>query len=193
MIAAMMLAAFQAATPAPPAAPPPAAKERTIVREIIVNDRPADKPASGERVTDGSSSVIRVTVDESKPIRVVPCGDKGDYCTLDDQQAKAETKTGSRPDRREIRVVRTAGSVDSVSLSAFSCANGAKVESESLDKDGKKSRIMICAMGDTNVAKAQQLRDAAKRIEGDTDLSPETRTRITLAINEAIAKLPVNE
>jgi hypothetical protein len=192
MIAAMMLAAFQAATPAAPAAPPSAAKERTIVREMVV-ERPADKLASGKRVADETSSVIRVTVDDSKPIRVVPCGDKGVYCAVDDQHAKAETKTGSGPERREIRVVRTAGSVDDVSVSAFSCANGAKVESESLDNDGKKSRVMICAMGDTNVAKAQQLRDAAKRIEGDTNLSPDARTRIVLAINEAIAKLPVNE
>lgn len=188
MIAAMMLAALQVATPAPPAA----VKERTVVREVII-DRSVDGSASGERISPGTSSAIRATVDESKAIRAVPCGDKGDYCTVDDQHAKADTKTDTEPKRRKIRVIRTAGSVDNISVSAFSCANGTKVESETLDKDGKKSRVMICAMGDTNVAKAQQLRDAAKRIEGDTNLSPEARNRIVLAINEAIARLPVNE
>ncbi|WP_338502877.1 hypothetical protein V6R86_06015 [Sphingomonas kaistensis] len=185
MIATMMLAAIQAATPVPPVALPSAKGERTIVREVIV-DRPADGSASSERV-------IRVTVDESKAIRVVPCGDKGDMCAVDDPHAKDEVKTRSGQERREIRVVRGAGPADGASVKSFSCAKGAKVESETLDKDGNKNRIMICAMGDSNVSKAQQLRDAAKRIEADTNLSPETRTRLAVAINEAIAKLPVNE
>ncbi len=192
MIATMMLAAIQAATPVPPVALPSAKGERTVVREVIV-DQPADGSASSERVSRGTSSVIRVTVDESKAIRVVPCGDKGDMCAVDDPHTKNEVKTRSGQERREIRIVRGAGPADGESVKSFSCSKGAKVESETLDKDGKKNRIMICAMGDSNVSKAQQLRDAAKRIEADTNLSPETRTRLAVAINEAIAKLPVNE
>ena len=59
---------------------------------------------------------------------------------------------------------------------------------------GKKTRVMICAKGgSSNVSRVQQLRDAAKRIAADPTLSEETRSRITVAINEAIAKLPASE
>jgi hypothetical protein len=53
---------------------------------------------------------------------------------------------------------------------------------------------MICAKGGgSDISRVQQLREAAKRIEADPNLSQQTRTCITLANNEAIAKLPVNE
>ena len=54
--------------------------------------------------------------------------------------------------------------------------------------------LTACAKGSSsNVSKVQQLRDAAKRIGADTNLSEETRARIALAINEAIARLPASE
>jgi hypothetical protein len=96
-------------------------------------------------------------------------------------------------ERREVRILREPGA-PGTRVPMLSCDDGAKVDSEATDKDGKKTRVMICAKGgSSNLSKVQQLREAAKRIEADTNLSPETRARVALAINEAIAKLPANE
>jgi hypothetical protein len=45
----------------------------------------------------------------------------------------------------------------------------------------------------TDVSAVMRLREVAKRIEGDTSLSAEARNRVLVAINDAIARLPVSE
>lgn len=176
MLAFLMLAAAQPA-PSPPSADKPG---ETVIREVVIRksgDARPDAKNKQERheiivIRDGKEPAVAGTPE--RRIRVVDVsGDKGE-------------------ERREIRIQREPGAAGA-RIAMLSCDDGAKVDSEATDKDGKKTRVMICAKGGSSVSRVQQLRDAAKRIEGDTNLSPEARTRIVTAINEAIARLPASE
>ena len=186
MFATMILAAAaaQAATPVPPA--PPAAKPgETVIREIVIRKEGDAKQGAAEKgkqerreiivIRDGKGSPAAVGGNPERRIRIV------------------DLAPGRGEQRREVRILREPGA-GGERIAMLSCDDGAKVDSEATDKDGKKTLVMICAKGGSGkVSKVQQLRDAAKRIATDPNLSEETRSRITLAINEAIAKLPVNE
>ncbi|NJC05408.1 hypothetical protein GGQ97_001201 [Sphingomonas kaistensis] len=166
MLATLILAAAQAAAPVPP--PPPAASpgQQVVIREIVVH-RDGDAKAAPPKGKE-----------ERREIMIIRSGDRA--------------AAGKDSERREVRILREPGA-PGTRIAMLSCDDGAKVDSEATEKDGKKTRVTICAKGSSNVSRTQQLRDAAKRIAADPDLSEETRTRITLAINEAIARLPVNE
>ena len=56
----------------------------------------------------------------------------------------------------------------------LSCDNGAKVESEAVDKDGKKTRVMICAQGGNQV---EALERASKRVADNKDIPEDVRGR----------------
>ena len=179
MIAFLMLAAAQAATPVPPA-PAPSQPGETVIREIVVHSD--GKPTDPKRK------------EERREIVIVRSGDRAVAGNEPGRRVRiVDIAPGKPGERREVRILREPGA-PGTKVAMLSCDDGAKVDSEATDKDGKKTRVMICAKGgDSNVSRVQQLREAAKRIEADPNLSPETRTRIALAINEAIAKLPVNE
>jgi hypothetical protein len=181
MFATMILAAAaaQAAAPVPPA--PPAAKPgETVIREIVIRKEGDAKQGAAEKgkqerreiilIRDGKGSPAAAGGNPERRIRIV------------------DVAPGKGEERREVRILREPGE----RIAMLSCDDGARVDSQATDKDGKKTRVMICAKG-SKVSKVRQLRDAAKRIATDPNLSEETRSRITLAINEAIAKLPVNE
>lgn len=167
MITALLLAAAQPATPAPP---PADGGKRTVVREVIVSDAPAGSAAA----KDDKGK------EERREIVIIRHG----------YRAKAAGANGE--ERREVRILRGSGSAGE-RATMIECGDGAKVDSEAVDKDGRKTRVMICAGGGSSASRIQQLRDAAKRIQSDTNLSEEARTRIALAINEAIARLPASE
>lgn len=184
MFATMIFAAAgaaQAAAPVPPA--PPAAKPgETVIREIVIRNDGDAKQGAAEKgkqerreiivIRDGKGSPAAAGGNSERRIRIV------------------DVAPGKGEERREVRILRKPGE----RIAMLSCDDGAKVDSQATDKDGKKTRVMICAKGGSSkVSKVQQLRDAAKRIATDPNLSEEARSRITLAINEAIAKLPVNE
>ncbi|GAA4022314.1 hypothetical protein GCM10022280_23700 [Sphingomonas swuensis] len=77
------------------------------------------------------------------------------------------------------------------------CGSERRFETDAeVTREGRKekTRILLCSKGDeSDVAWVERLRSAAKRIEADDNLSPEARTRVVAAINEAIAKAPVRE
>ncbi|WP_426266672.1 hypothetical protein [Sphingomonas sp. LHG3443-2] len=177
MLTLLMLAAAHSAPPAPPAAK----SGETVIREIVVRQsgdaKPGDKDKQERReiivIRDGKETAAAGTPE--RRIRIV------------------DVAPGKGEERREVRILREPGA-PGTRIAMLSCDDGAKVDSEATDKDGKKTRVMICTKGgSSNVSRVQQLRDAAKRIEGDTNLSPEARTRVVTAINEAISKLPANE
>jgi hypothetical protein len=183
MIATLMLAAaVQVAVPTPPPPPSPVdAGARTIVRDIVIHEHPRSEAKDGE----GKQ--------ERREIIVIRESDRTAQTGPDRRVRIVDVVPGKGSERREIRILREPGG-PGTRVAMLSCDDGAKVDSEATDKDGKKTGVMICAKGgSSNVSKAQQLRDAAKRIEADANFSQEARTRIVLAINEAIAKLPVNE
>jgi hypothetical protein len=75
----------------------------------------------------------------------------------------------SRPasgERREIRILREPGAAGT-KIAMLSCDNGAKVDSEAVDKDGKKTRVMICAQGGNQV---EALERASKRVADNKDI-----------------------
>jgi hypothetical protein len=153
MIATLMLAAFQAATPVPPAPPAATAHEdRTIVREIVIREHPAGK--SGAK--DGKEQ------------------------------------------RREIRIVRRGAPSAGDRAMIEGCEGRALVDVDDTasapGKPADRTRVLVCAKsGTTDVSAVKRLREVAKRIEGDTSLSAEARNRVLVAINDAIARLPVSE
>jgi hypothetical protein len=54
----------------------------------------------------------------------------------------------------------------------------------------KKTKILICSRGDASAEeRAKRLERALARISADEDLSPETKTRITTALRDAIARV----
>lgn len=178
MLAFLMLAA--AAQPAPPA-PPVAKPGETVIREVVIRKSGDARPSETAKEERREIIIIR----EGKETAVAG--------TPESRVRMVDVTGGKGEERREVRIFREPGA-PGARIAMLSCDDGAKVDSEATDKDGKKTRVMICAKGgSSNVSRVQQLRDAAKRIEGDTNLSPEARTRVVAAINEAIAKLPVNE
>lgn len=181
MIAFLMLAATQAATPVPPA-PARSQPGQTVIREIVIHSDRDGKATDPKRK------------EERREIVIVRSGDRAVAGSDSERRVRIiDVAPGKPGERREVRILREPGA-PGTKVAMLSCDDGAKVDSEATDKDGKKTRVMICAKGGgSNVSRVQQLREAAKRIEADPNLSPETRTRIALAINEAIAKLPVNE
>jgi hypothetical protein len=63
-------------------------------------------------------------------------------------------------------------------------------EEKTADGKGKKTRIMICSRGEGSAEeRAKKLEHALARINAHGELSPETRTRITTALREAITRL----
>lgn len=177
------LAAFQAAAPVPTAPPAPKPGQQTVIREVVI--------------TRGDGAKSAATSDEQhREIIVIREGKEGTASAANPDRSLriVEMHPGrGGSERREVLILREPGA-PGTRVTMLSCDDGAKVDSEATDKDGKKTRVMICAKGgSSNVSKVQQLREAAKRIEAHTNLSPETRARVALAINEAIAKLPANE
>jgi hypothetical protein len=153
MIATLMLAAVQAATPVPPTPPAATAKEdNTTIREIIIREHPAGKS--------------------------------------DARQGKEQ--------RREIRVVRRGAPSAGDRVMIEGCEGRALVDVDDTTsapgKPADRTRVLVCAKdGTTDVTAVNRLREVAKRIKGDSNLSAEARNRVLVAINEAIAKLPVSE
>lgn len=182
MFAFVMLAAVQAVMPAEPAVPS-AKPGHTVIREVVVH-----------RDDDAGKTAGSKAREERREIVIIRDAKDAATAGRPERRIRIVDVEGSKPgEHREIRIRREANA-PGARIAMLSCHNGAKVDSEATDTDGKKTRVMICAKGgSSNVPKAQQLRDAAKRIAADSSLSRETRTRVVLAINEAIAKLPVNE
>ena len=177
MLTFLMLAAAHPAPPAPPAARP----GETVIREIVVRQSGDAKPGNKDK-------------QERREIIVIRDGKETAVAGTPERRIRVVDVTGGKgEERREVRILREPGA-PGTRIAMLSCDDGAKVDSEATDKDGKKTRVMICAKGgSSNVSRVQQLRDAAKRIAADPNLSEETRSRITVAINEAIAKLPASE
>jgi hypothetical protein len=181
MIAFLMLAAAQAAAPVLPA-PAAAQPGQTVIREIVIH-------------RDGDGKAHPSTrKEERREIVIIRSGDRAVAGNEPERRVRIVDVAPSKPgESREVRILREPSAVGTM-IEMLPCHDGAKVDSEATDKDGKKTRVMICAGGGgSNITRVQQLREAAKRIEADPNLSQETRTRVALAINEAIAKLPVNE
>jgi hypothetical protein len=110
---------------------------------------------------------------------------------------KSDARQG-KEQRREIRVVRRGAPSAGDRVMIEGCEGRALVDVDDTTsapgKPADRTRVLVCAKGGgTDVSAVKRLRDVAKRIEGDTSLSAEARNRVLLAINEAVAKLPVSE
>ncbi|GAA4001695.1 hypothetical protein [Sphingomonas humi] len=171
MLTTLLLTALIQAAPATPAPP---ADPRKVVRETVIREY-ADGSVTTERKGEGAGQ------DVQRNVIIMRSGKDG----------PAEHR-----EIREVRVVRPGGPGAPVAMLG-GCEGGRKFETEADATDkGKqsKTRILLCAKGgETDVAWVQRLRDAAKRIEADTNLSPETRTRVITALNQAIAQSSARE
>jgi hypothetical protein len=163
----LMTALIQAA----PAAPAPPAEPKKVVRETIIREY-ADGTVSTERKGEGGTREVERNV----------------LIIRDGKDAPGE--------RREVRVLRKGAPGAHMAVLA-DCQGGRKFETEADAGDkGKqsKTRILLCSKGgETDVAWVQRLRDTAKRIESDENLSPETRTKVVAALNQAIAHSTARE
>lgn len=171
MLTTMLMTALLQATPAPPTPPTPPAAPKKVVRETIIREY-SDGTVSTERKGEGERREIQRNV----------------IVIRDGKDAPGE--------RREVRVLR--GGAPGAHMAVLTdCQGGRKFETEadSGDKDKQsKTRILLCAKGgETDVAWVQRLRDTAKRIERDENLSPETRTKVVAALNQAIAQSTARE
>lgn len=117
------------------------------------------------------------------------------------------TPQAARPgERREVIVVREVGRDGKVTerrteqvagggreLPRRQCA-GRKFEVDepaaATGNARQRTRILICGEGQNDARWAQTLRDAARRIEGSADMSPEVKTRVLAALNAEISRLP---
>lgn len=166
LISLLGLAAIQVAATAP-SPKPETGEEKRIVKQIIIHER-GDKKRAGQKTVERDVIVTRPGTD-------LP-----------------------RNGEREIRIIRTPGQPPAPELAMIrDCEGARKFETEADGtRDGKKTRtrVLLCSKGaETDVAWVQRLRDAAKRIEGDENLSPETKARVVAALNQAITQSSARE
>jgi hypothetical protein len=68
------------------------------------------------------------------------------------------------------------------------CDGGDKVVGESGEKDGKKTKIVICARGGPTAATAERIEQALARIRANDELSDEQKARIETALRSAVER-----
>lgn len=169
MLTTLLFAAVQAAAPLQPVAQ---SGERTVVREIVVHRDDKATAARGK--------------DERREIVIIRSGDRAAAGSRPEPRVRiVDVAPGKEGERREIRILREPGAAGT-EIAMLSCDNGAKVESEAVDKDGKKTRVMICAQGGNQV---EALERASKRVADNTDIPEDVRTKVLSQMNAEIARL----
>jgi hypothetical protein len=176
MITTLMLAAVQAATPVPPAPPAAAPGDRTIVREIVIHEHPAGK--SDDKAKDKG---------QRREIMIIRSGDRAAARGEANRRIRiVDVDPGKPGERREIRILREPGRAQGARVAMLDCDSGSKVDSESVGKDGKKTRVMVCAKGGNQV---EALERASKRIAENKELPDDVRTRVLAQMEAQIARL----
>lgn len=178
MIATLMLAAVQAATPVPPAPPAAAPGDRTIVREIVIHEH------AGDMAKDGKNK------EQRREIIMIRSGDRAATAKgeVDKRIRIVDVEPGKAGERREIRILREPGG-PGPRIAMLDCDSGSKVDSETTGKDGKKTRVMVCAKGAEGASRVEALEKAAKRIADNKELPEDVRTRVISSLNEEIGRL----
>ena len=104
-------------------------------------------------------------------------------------------KTETVEVKKVVRIVdgkEVAGGDREVERLAASCSARSFETTAELDKNGQKQRtkIKLCAKdGETDAQWKATLKDALKRLDGMTDLAPESRTKIAADLNAEIARV----
>lgn len=169
MLAMLMTAAVQAATPVPPTPPATTPGDRTIVREITF-EQGKDKPERREIIIIRGGDRAAAAKDEAdRKVRIVDL---------------ESDKTG---ERREIRILRAGGLGSRIAM--LDCDSGSKIDSESIGKDGRKTRVMVCAGGSEGASRVEALEKAARRIADNKELPEDVRTRVVSSLNAEIGRL----
>lgn len=169
MIATLMMAALQAA-PVPPATPAPSAGDRTVVREIVIHDH-ADKAAKGK--------------EERREIVIIRSDDRKAAAEGDRRVRIVDVRPGEGGEQREVRILREPGAA-APRIAMIDCDASSKVDAEATDKDGKKTRVMVCAQGGNQV---EALERASKRIAENKELPEDVRARVLAQMSAQIARL----
>lgn len=175
MIATMMLAAIQASAPVPATPPAPRPGDRTVVRQIVIHQHPGAKPATNATDRQERSEIIIVRDGDDKAAAGGP-----------DRRVRIVDVEGKPGERREVRVVRAPGDAGQ-RTATFSCDDGARLNSEAVEKDGKKIIVMICAKGNGNQIEA--LERATRRFAENNDLPADVRDRLIGQMNAEIARM----
>jgi hypothetical protein len=176
MLTTLMLAAVQAATPVPPAPPAAAPGDRTIVREIVIHEHSAGKSGAKDKGKN-----------ERREIMIIRSGDRAAAAGEADRRIRiVDVEPGKAGERREIRILRELGSAGGPRIAMVDCDSGSKVDSETVGKDGKKTRVMVCAKGGNQV---DALERASKRIAENKELPDDVRTRVLAQMEAQIARL----
>lgn len=165
LISLLGLTALQVAATAP-SPKPETGEEKRIVKQIIIHEG-GDKQHAGHKTVERDVVITRPGSD-------LP-------------------KNGER----EIRIIRTPGQPPAEMAMIRDCEGARKFETEADGtSDGKKTKteILLCSKGgETDATWVQRLRDTAKRIEGDENLSPETKAQVVAALNQAITQSSARE
>ena len=66
------------------------------------------------------------------------------------------------------------------------CDGGEKIVDEASDRDGRKTKVIICRKGAPTAADAEHLEDALARINDNNHLSDEQKARMESALRSAI-------
>ena len=170
----LMLAAVQAATPVPSAPPPSAPGNSTIVRQIVIHEG-----ADGKKTASTAGKEVR------HEIIVVRDGEGKTANDADRRIRIVDVENGKAGERREIRILRQPGA-GGARLAMLSCDSGASIDSQNVGKDGKKTRVMVCAQGGNQV---EALERASRRIAENKDIPDDVRTKVLSQMSAEIARL----